>query len=202
MEKQPTSPFINRHRPNLSSLNPCIHNMYLTGESCLECSVNNRSNAIAEKFNEVEFSVNSYTRNADNKVSYGNEQLKTVYIVDDDEIIVYLTGKLIKQENFCEQLETFDNGKTALERLKMAIANHRELPDVMLIDINMPVMDGWEFMNEFVKLVTEKPIPVFIFTSSIDPADRAKSFSYPQIIGHIQKPLNVTKLNKILRLIS
>ncbi len=130
------------------------------------------------------------------------KKIKTAYIIDDDEIIVYLTDKIIKEGQFCEKSETFNNGQLAIDRIKQAITNNEDLPDVMLIDINMPVMDGWEFLDELVKLPLEKAIPLFIFTSSINPADREKSFTYPSIKGYIQKPLTILKLDKILRLLS
>ena len=129
-------------------------------------------------------------------------KIKKAYIIDDDEIIVYLTDKIIKEENFCEHSETFNNGQLALDRLKAVIANKEPLPDVMLIDINMPVMDGWELLDEIVELRINPPVPLIIFTSSINPADREKAFTYPTIKGYIQKPLTVIKLDKILRLIS
>ncbi|MDI1234342.1 MAG: response regulator [bacterium] len=128
-------------------------------------------------------------------------KIKKAYIIDDDEIIVYLTDKIIKEENFCEQSETFNNGQLALDRLKEVIENGEPLPDVMLVDINMPVMDGWELLDEIVKLPLKQPIPLIIFTSSINPADREKAFTYSTIKGYIQKPLTVLKLDKILRLI-
>ncbi len=129
-------------------------------------------------------------------------KIKKAYIIDDDEIIVYLTDKIIKEENFCEQSETFNNGQLALDRLKEVIENGEPLPDVMLVDINMPVMDGWELLDEIVKLPLKQSIPLIIFTSSINPADREKAFTYSTIKGYIQKPLTVLKLDKILRLIS
>lgn len=129
-------------------------------------------------------------------------KIKTAYIIDDDEIIVYLTDKIIKEENFCEHSETFNNGQLALDRLKEVMESGGPMPDVMLIDINMPIMDGWELLDEIVKLPIEPAIPLIIFTSSINPADREKAFTYPTIKGYIQKPLTVLKLDKILRLIS
>ncbi len=130
------------------------------------------------------------------------DKVKTVYILDDDEIIIYLTNKIIRDAQFCDNSEIFMSGQDALDRLKLIIKNREELPDVMLIDINMPGMNGWEFLDEFEKLPLEKPIPLFVFTSSINLSDREKSFTYPSIKGFIQKPLTVIKLDKILRLIS
>lgn len=130
------------------------------------------------------------------------EKVKNLFIIDDDEIMVYLSGKLIRQHDFCEHSETFNSGQSAIDRIRESIKNGDALPDLMLVDINMPVMSGWEFMDELVKLPGGDKIPVFIFTSSIDPRDKTRSFSYRSVKGHIQKPLTVTKLNKMLRLLS
>lgn len=128
-------------------------------------------------------------------------KVKLAYIIDDDEIIVYLTERILDEVLFCDKSETFRNGQLAIERLKNAIANDEELPEVILFDINMPVMDGWEFLEEFIDLPLKKPIPLFVFTSSINPSDRDKAFMFREIKDYIQKPLTVHKLDKILRLI-
>ena len=128
-------------------------------------------------------------------------KIKLAYIVDDDEIIVYLTERILEEVQFCDESKTFKNGQLAIDQLKKAIANKEELPQVILFDINMPVMDGWEFLEEFIKLPLNKPIPLFVFTSSINPSDRDKAYKYKEIKDYIQKPLTVHKLDKILRLI-
>ena len=130
------------------------------------------------------------------------EKVKNVYIIDDDEIIIYLTDRLIAEEEFCEKNTTFENGLKALDKIKEALATNGELPDLMLVDLNMPVMDGWEFIDQFEKLELPKPIPIFIFTSSINPIDTEKANHHRAIKGYIQKPLTPIKLDKIKRLIS
>lgn len=130
------------------------------------------------------------------------KKIDLAYIIDDDEIIIYLTGEIIKTANFTEKTETFLDGQQAINRLKQVIEEGGKLPDVILFDLNMPVMDGWEFVDEFLKLPIKKEIPLFVFTSSINPADKDKSFSYSTIKGFIQKPLTNQKLDKILRIIS
>lgn len=130
------------------------------------------------------------------------DKIDLAYIIDDDEIIIYLTGALLKKEEFCNRTETFTDGLQAIKRLKLAIEKGEELPQVILFDLNMPVMDGWEFVDEYLKLPINQSIPLFVFTSSINPADKEKSFSYNSIKGFIQKPLTKQKLDKILRIIS
>ncbi len=127
-------------------------------------------------------------------------KIDLAYIIDDDEIIIYLTDKLLKKVEFSEKVETFTDASAAIERLKFSIERGENIPEVILFDINMPVMNGWDFIEEFRKLNTK--IPAFVFTSSIDPADKQKSFQYTEIKDFITKPLTIQKLDKILRLIT
>ncbi len=128
------------------------------------------------------------------------DNIKLAYVIDDDDVIIYLTGKLIEKEAFCERTRTYTDAASALNDLKVAIAEKREIPDVILFDLNMPGMDGWMFIEEFKQLGTN--IPTFIFTSSIDPMDKQKSFRHREIRDFITKPLTKQSLNKIKRLIS
>jgi CheY-like chemotaxis protein len=127
-------------------------------------------------------------------------KINLAYIIDDDEIIIYLTDKLLKKVEFSEKVEKFTDATSAIERLKFALELGENIPEVILFDLNMPVVNGWDFIEEFRKLKTN--IPAFVFTSSIDPADKQKSFQYPEIKDFITKPLTIQKLDKILRLIT
>jgi CheY-like chemotaxis protein len=127
-------------------------------------------------------------------------KIDLAYIIDDDEIIIYLTDKLLKKVDFAEKIEKFTDANSAIDRLKNALETGEDIPEVILFDLNMPVMNGWDFIEEFRKL--KQDIPTFVFTSSIDPADKQKSFQYPEIKDFIPKPLTIQKLDKILRLIT
>lgn len=129
------------------------------------------------------------------------KKVDLAYIIDDDEIIIYLTDKLLMKADFCERVEKFTSAEEALSRLEFCKKTNENIPDVILFDLNMPNMSGWEFIEEFRKLNFEKEIPTFIFTSSIDPNDRQRSFQYEEIKDFITKPLTLQKLDKILRLI-
>jgi CheY-like chemotaxis protein len=128
------------------------------------------------------------------------KNINLAYIIDDDEITIYLTDNIMKKVNFCERVEKFTHGMDAINRLKFALEVNENIPDVLLFDLNMPGMDGWEFIEEFSKLPLSKEIPAFIFTSSIDSEEIEKSKHYEHIKGVIIKPLNIQKINKILRL--
>jgi CheY-like chemotaxis protein len=129
------------------------------------------------------------------------KKVDLVYIIDDDEIIIYLTNKLIMKADFCNRIENFSDAKSALDRLQVASETGDNIPDLILIDLNMPEMNGCEFIEAFKKINFEKDIPTFIFTSSIDPNDKQRSFQYTEIKDFITKPLTLQKLDKILRLI-
>jgi CheY-like chemotaxis protein len=129
------------------------------------------------------------------------KKIGLAYLVDDDNISNYLTGKILENVEFCDRLEIFSDAQNALEALKTAIDTGNNIPEAILFDLNMPEMDGWGFIESFTKLPLKVKIPTFIFTSSIDPADREKSERYEVIKDFITKPLTIIKLDKILRLI-
>ena len=129
------------------------------------------------------------------------KKVDLAYMIDDDEIIIYLSNKLIMKSDFCNRIENFSDAKSALDRLQVASETGDNIPDLILIDLNMPEMNGWEFIEAFKKINFEKDIPTFIFTSSIDPNDKQHSFQYTEIKDFITKPLTLQKLDKILRLI-
>lgn len=131
---------------------------------------------------------------------YSMKKIDLTYIVDDDEIILYLAEKLIRKTNFCERLEKFSSGHKALDRLKFALEVGENVPDLILFDLNMPEMNGWNFIRELNLIPGAKTIPTFIFTSSIDPSDVERSYEFENVLGYIPKPLTTLKLDKMLRL--
>jgi len=123
------------------------------------------------------------------------------YIIDDDEVIIYLTDLLVKNVEFCDKLSSFTDADKAMIALKESIISGKDLPSVILIDLNMPIKDGWAFLDELSAMQLKQEIPVFIFTSSINPVDIEKAKNYPIVKDYVIKPLTIHKINKILRLI-
>lgn len=128
-------------------------------------------------------------------------KLDKVFIIDDDEIIIYLTEKIIKKSEFCDRFEMYTNVDSAINELRKNKDNKSELPEAILLDLNMPSKSGWDFIEEFKSLKLGVEIPIVVFTSSIDPKDRERSYQHREIKDFITKPLTVIKLDKILRLI-
>lgn len=120
-------------------------------------------------------------------------------IIDDDPIFVFGVKKIMKLIDFCESLMLFTNGEEALNNLKMIISANEKLPDVILLDLNMPILDGWQFLDEFTKIRCEKKIIIYLVSSSVDPEDLLKAKSYDLVSDYIVKPITIEKLENMLR---
>jgi len=119
-------------------------------------------------------------------------------IIDDDPIFVFGAKKIMQYADFCSAYMIFHNGEEALTNLKSIIKAGEKLPDIILLDLNMPIMDGWEFLDEFTKIKTDKEITIYIITSSVDPADVNKAKEYDNINKYIVKPITLEALKEIL----
>ena len=128
-------------------------------------------------------------------------QTDFVYIVEDDSVSGFLIKHELDNHSTFKENTTFENGKIAFDELTMNSDSERLLPDLILLDINMPIMNGWEFLDAFSGLKYSKKIPIVILTSSINPADVEKSKTYNVVKGFISKPLNSEKLDHISELI-
>lgn len=104
----------------------------------------------------------------------------------------------MEHENFCSKFLAYGDGKEAIDGLQDLFNDSEEAPDLVLLDLNMPIMDGWQFLDEVVKINPPNEINIFIVSSSIDPADHEKAMSYDVVNGFIVKPITVKDLNKIM----
>ncbi|MES2872467.1 MAG: response regulator [Bacteroidota bacterium] len=118
--------------------------------------------------------------------------MSKVFIIDDDPIHQRIAQIMIGKHELFNECNSFTEAEQALEYLKENIRNAQGLPDVILLDLNMPVVDGWDFLEAFDKFQTDlvKKINIFIVTSSVDEKDRLRSQSFPFVKGFISKPLS------------
>lgn len=126
---------------------------------------------------------------------------KTTYIIDDDKLSIKLMSMLISKNKFCEEIISFSNSQAALNELTKNCNDSARLPDVILLDLNMPLLDGWQFLDEFVQLPIKKEISIFIVTSSIDPSDIDMVKKYAIVKNYIMKPITAQKLEEASKLI-
>lgn len=119
-----------------------------------------------------------------------------IWIVDDDAIYQIIINKIIQKSEIFTSCASFKNGKEAINALSNISQDIEALPDIILLDINMPVMDGWEFMEEMkiIPFPQQKKINTYIVSSSIAPEDKNKSKKFSAITGYISKPVSVNDL--------
>lgn len=128
------------------------------------------------------------------------ERINNLYIVDDDTTYTFLTELLIKKTNKVEHVMVFNDARKAIDSINENIQNNELLPEVIFLDLNMPIMDGWEFLNEFktIKTRLEKKIIIYIVTSSINPIDFEKAISTENVSDFIVKPITKDKFDHLL----
>jgi CheY-like chemotaxis protein len=130
-----------------------------------------------------------------NPLSFRNpmKKLQTVCIIDDNSIDCLITEKLIKRANPSVQVIVFSDARSALVYLKeSAIHPEKRYPDVIFLDLNMPDMNGWGFMDEFDKLpaTLQHHCTVYMLSSCISPVDIARAKNYQSIVEYLVKPLS------------
>src|SRR5690606_19216403 len=112
------------------------------------------------------------------------KRINMIFIVDDDPITVFGIKKMLGAVADCINILEFPNGESAIEQIKQMILKKQQLPDIIFLDINMPIMDGWEFLEEFVNLPITKAVNINIVTSSIDQNDKDKSENFKSMTLH------------------
>ena len=127
--------------------------------------------------------------------------LKNLTIVDDDDIFVFLTTKIIEQTNLVDLIKGFGNGLDAINFLKENKNNVDALPDIILLDLNMPIMNGWQFLEEYNKLnpTIGKKITIYICSSSISPDDITRAKTISEVSDYIIKPITKDKLIDLIK---
>jgi CheY-like chemotaxis protein len=121
-----------------------------------------------------------------------------VLVVDDDDIIVLLHNILVAEQGISPSPIGFNNGKAVFDYLE---AQHDEDDFyLVLLDINMPVMSGWELLDRIQFASYAHRVYVIIATSSVDYEDQERARHYPQIIEYFEKPLEERFFNRIKRL--
>lgn len=110
-----------------------------------------------------------------------------VLIIDDDPIILVLHKSIAVRSGLCTEPLSFQTGKAALDYL--CKENNAEEKYLLLLDIHMPLMNGWEFLDTVKSTTLWEQMKVILISSSIDARDHEKAKQYSQVIRYIEKPL-------------
>jgi CheY-like chemotaxis protein len=115
-----------------------------------------------------------------------------IFLIDDDPIFVFLVRRIIESVDSSLEICQFPDGELAINYLTTAGADPGQLPDIIFLDLSMPVLDGWEFLEEFhgLRPKLDKKIALYIVSSSISPEDLERSKRDPMVIDFLIKPLD------------
>ena len=118
--------------------------------------------------------------------------INEIWIVDDDQVITYITQRLLHNADPSLKVSGYLSAKMALEKLRI----DGDCPDILLLDINMPGISGWEFLDELKKL--GRFVNVYMYSSSIDPEDVKRARAYPMVREFLSKPLDMKTIHQLL----
>ena len=124
--------------------------------------------------------------------------MKRVFLIDDDAVFVFLTKKVIERSGATVVLTVFTNGQEGIEFIKRIASDPTQLPDVILLDLNMPVMDGWDFLLAYQEIELAKPIALYIVSSSISPYEVERAKHIKEVKEFIVKPIAKEKFIEII----
>lgn len=122
-----------------------------------------------------------------------------LWIVDDDPAYTHLAKFLITDVDDEADITTFSDGDHAIDHLTAHLTDADELPDLILLDINMPRLDGWQFLDEYAALQDRLPkkVAIYMLSSSIADGDKKKAADNPFVKGYVVKPLEGDQYLKI-----
>lgn len=130
-------------------------------------------------------------------------KLKNILLVDDDEVTNFINAEIIESLEATEHVDTSFNGKEALDFLDRAYRGEANLvfPELLFLDINMPVMDGFEFLKEFRKkpYADSGAVIITMLTTSLRTEDMERAQMFEDVVsGYIEKPLTRTVVLSVL----
>jgi len=122
-------------------------------------------------------------------------------VIDDDSIARLMSEIMIFNYKIAKKTITFENGKAALDYFKLFKDKPDMLPELILLDINMPVLNGWGFIERFARLAPDlsRKVVIYLVSASIDPHDHQRATALELVSGFIIKPVNKTALEQVVK---
>ena len=134
------------------------------------------------------------------------QKLNCVLLIDDDEPTNFLNNMFVEEADCADHIKVACGGPEALEYLSETEnaenGSSEPYPDLIFLDINMPAMNGWEFLDKYKKIKKEnngKTVIIIMLTTSLNPDDVIKAYGIPEISGFENKPLTTEKIDVIVK---
>lgn len=121
-----------------------------------------------------------------------------IWLVDDDRIARMIILKTLDQCPEIGQVQSFSDGMEALQALCQQWEAQQPFPDLILLDLNMPVLNGWDFIEAFRRKKNWPGVPIVLLTSSVDPADLNRAKAISSVHGFLSKPLQMNALRQVI----
>jgi response regulator of citrate/malate metabolism len=129
-----------------------------------------------------------------------SKKIGNLWIIDDDPMASFYIKRLAELGELANIITIFDKAKGAMETLVSHKKSPEHLPDLILLDIYMPEMDGWTFLQNFVQVKDDliKPVDIFIISSSGHLKDINRARSLPDVKAFLQKPVTMEVLKNLV----
>ena len=127
-------------------------------------------------------------------------KLKNVLLIDDDDVANFIHEVVLNNTQCAEKVVTVNSGEEGLRYIRSNIENKRQNPEIIFLDINMPKMNGWQFLEEYKGLDEQEKskMKVIMLTSSINPTDTEKARHYEDVKGYNIKSMDEETLGRTL----
>jgi two-component system nitrate/nitrite response regulator NarL len=123
------------------------------------------------------------------------ESVELVVLIDDSDIDLFVQRRFIELSGFARNVMAFRSSREALNYL--SDSNLKQFPDLIFLDLNMPEIDGFSFLEQYNSKVKNSPTRIIILTSSSSALDRDRAATYSNVIGFLSKPLTESNLAEI-----
>ncbi len=125
--------------------------------------------------------------------------MKNILLIDDEEINLFILQNLLRLSGIDAEITFFNTSKKGINYLQSLVEKKEKLPDLILLDIEMPVMNGWDFLEDYKKINKSYTYDskVIIFTTSIVEQDIIRARSYEEVADFVNKPMTVEMLKSI-----